>query len=751
MAALARLLWQCGWRVSGCDSDPDSERAEWLRSFGIEVVGGHSARHISSDLCALLATPAVSRNSEERLEAEQRGVPIFSRGEVLAALLSSVRGIAVCGSHGKTTVSCFTTMLLRELGEAVSWCIGGKTPALGGVGGGEGRLDSKSLMVAESDESDGTLALYRPEITIVNAIDLDHVDFFQDESALLNCFKSVLEKTKRGIALCADSARTLRACENIGVPTLTFGIDSPAQVRALAIESSDENCSFIPEFNGEKYPRLTLPFTGRHNILNALAAASAALLLGHDPKKVFEKLALSCSQLPDRRFQTVGSYRGARIITDYAHHPQELEAMRTMATSLKPERLTLVFQPHRYSRTKAFLKEFPQALSGADETILLPVYAASEAPIEGGSSFELYRSFKEAHPKGRTLLAQNLNEVKAYLKRRLAKDELLLLAGAGSVVKLTQLASTPPPGELDLSALIADKEISIERDTPLKAYNFYRTGGNAEFLASVQSIAALQRLQKFATRNALEFRVLGAGANSWISDLGLPGITVNLAGSKLGEITRLGSLRLEVPCNLTCSNLLKYCSEAGLGGLEALDSIPGTIGGMLAMNAGAFGFSLGEAVHSITCLEGNGEIITYKAASCGFSYRSCPLLHPAHGRIALSCQLNFSPSTTAEIEEKRASIRARRLPLAGLRSEGSVFRNPPGESAGKLLEEAGCKKLQVGGARVSDFHANIIIAEAEASSSDILALIGIMRSRVLSRTGLLLEPEIRGIKGESDD
>lgn len=248
MAGLAGLLSQCNWRVSGCDANPDAQRSQWLKSLGITLEAGHDPRHITPGLEALVATPALAAGAPERNAATEIGIPVLSRGKVLAELLSSMRGVAVCGSHGKTTTSCFTASLLHLLGVRPAWCIGGKTGMLGAVGGSETPLGPDCLLVAESDESDGTLALYRPEITVVNTVDIDHVDFFPDEESLISCFRAVASQTRGGIAVCADSPRAMRACEEAKAAKLTFALDNEADLTARNIATGGNACSFVPVF-----------------------------------------------------------------------------------------------------------------------------------------------------------------------------------------------------------------------------------------------------------------------------------------------------------------------------------------------------------------------------------------------------------------------------------------------------------------------------------------------------------------------
>jgi UDP-N-acetylmuramate--alanine ligase len=436
MAGVAYLLARRGWRVSGCDAHVNA-LGEWLRAAGVPVAEGHAPAHLAAcpDLERVIVTPAVSSSEPEWAAAREHGLSVFRRGEVLASLMSQGRGVAVCGAHGKTTTTCFTTRLLQELGANPGWCIGGATRRLGGVAGGGGG----ALLVAEADESDGTLALYHPAVMVLTNIDLDHLEHFNGEAALFECFRQAVTQTREGVAACRDDARAWQAAQSASVPVLGFGLSEGASLRAVEVAVDAGSVSFDVVYLNRMFGRMTLGVSGRHNVLNALGAAAAALLLGYEPEAVFSALAAACDELPGRRFETVAEVPGIRVIADYAHHPAELQAAVEMARVQRPERLIAVFQPHRYTRTLALGAAFPAAFAAADEVILLPVYAASEAPLEGGDICDLYAHFRSVLPALTVKLARSREETWQYLRQALRPGDLLLIAGAGDVIELVRL------------------------------------------------------------------------------------------------------------------------------------------------------------------------------------------------------------------------------------------------------------------------------------------------------------------------
>ena len=745
MAGVAWLLARRGWQVSGCDAHLNPSLAAWLREAGVTVTLRHDPTHLTG-MTRVIVTPAVSESEPELVQARNKGIPIFRRGEVLAALMSQERSVAVCGAHGKTTTSCFAARLLQELGEIPGWCIGGATAQLGAVAGG-----GKSLLVAESDESDGTLALYAPSVTVLNNIDLDHLEHFDGEAALMACFRSAIERTREGVAVCCDNARAGDAAQVATVPVLGFGLSEEAELRAVDVRSDGETVSFIPVWRGKEWGRVTLGVSGRHNALNALGAAAAALLLGHAPDAIFAVLPKACSELPGRRFETVAKANGCRFVADYAHHPVELRAAVEMAKEQNPRRLIAVFQPHRYTRTLALGAEFPAAFETADEVILLPVYAASEAPLEGGEICDLYTHFRAA--SARVKLARSLDEVWNHLRRTVREGDLVLIAGAGDVIELKELihadiakgwpAQDVPEGFE--AALMKIADAAVTEDGELADWSFFKTGGTARWRVEVAAEAALTAVVRLCKKHGVPWRMIGVGANSWFSDLGEPGCVIRFASGAFREFDVRGE-EVTVGCGWMGPALLNYLEREGLSGLECLDSVPGTLGGWLAMNAGAHGGEIGGHVTWIRCLNPDGGITIMPAGDCGFSYRRCAGLE---GRVALACGLRLERSDEATVSARRQAVRAKRIPLAGLRTEGSVFRNlENGGSAGKLLDQAGCKGWRIGGAFVTDFHANIIAVDEAVTASDILALVMRMRGRVAREFGVTLEPEISGLKKE---
>ena len=409
MAGLAVLLKARGDEVTGCDVHA-SARTRWLEAQGIPVAVGHSAAHLRG-VDEAVVTPAV-RGDEPEIAglADGAGPRLRFRGEVLAEVANGRETIAVCGSHGKTTTATWIAKLLRALGEDVAWCIGGET----GDFPVARAASAPACLVVEADESDGTLALYHARTLVVNKCDYDHPDHFKTEADYFACY----ETAKRNAAEVIES-------EVLGeLPGLGF-------LSALA----------------------------PHNRRNARAAVEVALRRGHRLADIARALPPVVSVLPDRRFQTIWPAppqsnnpntrtlaQSPLVIADYAHHPAEMKCAIGMARQRCRGRLRVLFQPHRYSRTKALLRDFPAAFAEADEVTLCPTYAAFERPVAGGDVTDLYAACREffGTPRrgGRGVVLRLAESCEAAWERAfadMADGDLTLLLGAGDIINLVPL------------------------------------------------------------------------------------------------------------------------------------------------------------------------------------------------------------------------------------------------------------------------------------------------------------------------
>ena len=736
MAGLAVLLKQRGFRVSGCDSRPGA-LSGWLEHHGIEVQTGHDPGHWSEHVDVLIRSAAVPDDNPEVRAASRRGVPVCFRGEVLPAFVARGRSIAVSGTHGKTTTTAFTAQLLAALGQDPSWCVGGECEALSGVaqaGGGD-------VMVVEADESDGTVARYRPETAIVTNVEFDHMEHFADRAEFEACFRSLVGNARRRVVFCADDPVARRLCRG-AAGALSYGFSRPADWRAVYLRKTAGGQRFTVMFRGERLGRVALPMGGRHNVLNCLAAIAAVTETG----AAFDDIARAVPRLclPRRRFEQVAARRGITVISDYAHHPSEIAALMGMVSAPRSGRVVAVFQPHRYTRTAALGADFPAAFKGVDSLLLLPVYAASESPRAGGTVWDLYRHFRAASCPV-PLLATSLERAWAYLRGELRPGDTLLVVGAGDVEQIAARAGGWLQGadegdELPAAAgpdsVLRDSRIAARE--PLARKTTLGVGGKADTWVELASEADLARLCPWARERDLPLRILGGGSNVLVGDLGVRGIVARLSGAAFSGIRQAGGV-VAAGASVPLARLLDWAERHGKAGLEFLEGIPGTVGGALRMNAGAWGESIAGRVRWIRCVAPDGETQQLGDAEPGFEYRGCRALE---SRIAVEAAFVLDADTPQAIGRRRGAASNRREWMRGMRSAGSVFRNPPGELAGRLLESVGMKGTRIGGAVVSDAHANVVRTDAGATAADVRALLEIARIRVEKEHGIKLQTEI---------
>ena len=735
MAGVAYLLKQLGWEVSGCDII-DNPMMRWLAKQGIAVSIGNSPDHINEldpkhDI--VVRTPAVPLASLEMAEARSLKIPVYDRGVVLAAISASRKTIAICGTHGKTTTSCFIAGIMGHLHpNHACWCIGGVSPHLGAVAGGEVAcsLEESAPLVIEADESDGTLAMYAPHTTVLTNLDLDHLEYFRDAEELEDSFRAVLRNTTGSIVYCADHARTAKvAAEAYTAKRVSYGLNPGADYRIFNSITTELSCSFMLAKAGEETVNVTLSVPGRHNILNATAAIAAVCENGIGFKEACVALEKTAT-LPARRFERIGNPDGFIVISDYSHHPTEITALVEAAQDLPHKRIVGIFEPHRYTRTKILLDGFPSAFIGVDHLVLCPVFSASENAICGGTSADLYTEFREKSADNISIpipvLAKSLETATAYVKAILQPGDLVLVIGAGDVNTIAPaLAAAHPvttlPQELRLGA--------------------FGTSAIAPNLTAVRDIEQLQHIVKTG-----DFCVIAGGTNSFVPATGCHQHLIRLAGSKFDYVRviqdNLKGVILEVGAAKQGPGFLRYCCERGYSGLEFMAGIPGMCGGWLTMNAGTRFGSIGDAVISADVVDANGDFKTIDISDLNAGYRSCPGLK---GCVAVSMRLKMSKSTPALVRKAMDDALEHRMDFSGIRTGGSVFKNPgePLPTAGTILDAAGCRGLCIGGAYVTQRHANVIAAEQDATASDVYALMHMMRERAYESSGIRLEPEIR--------
>jgi UDP-N-acetylmuramate--alanine ligase len=439
MSAIAGILADRGYAVSG--SDPrDNAVLQDLRSRGVRVFREQSAATINairsgtSRAPLVVVSSAVPAHNQELEEARRAGLQVLHRSDVLAALIADQRSVAVAGSHGKTTTSTLIASLLHATNHDPTAVIGGVVPAFGS----NGRNGHGPLLVAEADESDGTLVKFQAWLGVITNLELDHTDHYPDLGALI----ATLQRFGRGCQ---------QLLANRDCPILReqfeashwWSIHDPQGVAFAALPEQLNGDGTVANFyeDGVCVGRFNLPLPGLHNLSNAVAAMASCRLHGVSFAEL--RRAVEGLQAPGRRFDYRGTWHGRQVVDDYAHHPSEVEATlataRLMVNSGRstlpetPQRLLAIFQPHRYSRTAEFLEAFAQALTQADAVILAPLYAAGEDPLPGISSAALAAAIGRLKPELPVAVTASLEELTDAVVDRSQAGDLVLAMGAGDV------------------------------------------------------------------------------------------------------------------------------------------------------------------------------------------------------------------------------------------------------------------------------------------------------------------------------
>ena len=429
MSGLARIALSHGIKVSGSDAK-DSSVVIALTALGAKVSVGHKGENVDGADLIVFST-AISENNPERLRALELGLPIIARATALALLMSESKSIAVAGTHGKTTTSSMLTVALQATGADPSFAIGGTITA----SGSNAHRGTGDFFVAEADESDGSFVAYHPYGAIITNIEHDHVDFFVDENAVFEAFTDFVTTidSEGFLIYCNDDKGSRKLGSTVtNTRTFTYGTSPDSdlvidQITLLPIGSSARAI-----WHGKVIGKLELSVPGHHNLMNAAAALAAGIVLDQASGEMIDGLATFKGA--GRRFEIKGTVNGIRVIDDYGHHPTEIEVTLTAARRFAGEgRLIVVFQPHRYSRTKAFIDNFATTLDLADEVIVLEIYAASEKPIAGISSEAIVE--KMTHGK---FIPNFIDAVDAVVKSAKPGDVVITL-GAGDVSSLAPI------------------------------------------------------------------------------------------------------------------------------------------------------------------------------------------------------------------------------------------------------------------------------------------------------------------------
>jgi UDP-N-acetylmuramate--alanine ligase len=430
MSGIAELLLNLGYKVSGSDLKA-SDITERLQTLGGTIFEGHQADQIrGADV--IVTSSAVKTDNPEVLAAEHVSIPVIPRAEMLAELMRLKYSIAIAGAHGKTTTTSIVASVLARGGLDPTIVIGGKLKGIGS----NAVLGQGDYIVAEADESDGSFLKYSPAIAVVTNIDREHLDFYADMDAIKSVFLSFIDRIPfYGLAiLCLDNEPIQDLIPKIKKRYTTYGMSTQADFQIRDVEFAKRQSRFTVINRGQKLGRITLNLPGLHNVYNATASIAVGIEL--DVSFAAIKGALETLEGVQRRLEIKGEVGGITVVDDYGHHPTEIKTTLDALQKCWPDqRKVVVFQPHRYSRTQALFDDFTRAFYQSDVLFVLPIYAASEAEIEGVTGQLLCEGI-QAHGHKEVFFAGRIKDAVARLKKDLKSGDILLTLGAGDVWKV---------------------------------------------------------------------------------------------------------------------------------------------------------------------------------------------------------------------------------------------------------------------------------------------------------------------------
>ncbi|MEY2559536.1 MAG: UDP-N-acetylmuramate--alanine ligase, partial [Verrucomicrobiota bacterium] len=659
MSGIAALLLELGHEVSGSDKVGSLETDRLVR-LGLRFHVQHRAED-ASDTELVIFSSAIKKDNPVLVSARAAGKPLVRRAEALAAIMAGKRGIIIAGMHGKTTTSAMAAHVLREGGLHPSHYVGAEIPLLGSNAHWDPRGE---YFVAEGDESDGTLRFFKPEHTLILNIEEEHLDFYADLAAIESVFLQLMDQTTGSVFYCADDLHATRIC-GPHPRSVSFGFAPNADYRGTEIDLKDFTSVFCVVRGGQKLGDAVLNVPGRHNVSNSLGVIALATELGIP----FEKIVTSLRRFEHARRRFEIKYQSDRflLVDDYAHHPTEISATLATAKSAGRNRVLTMFQPHRYSRTKALRREFGRAFDSADHVVVTDIYPASEAPLAGITGQTIADEIT-AHGHRGVSYQPRLDRLHCDLGNMIASGDLILSLGAGNIHEQLSILAADLVIAERLKGIVGD-EGDVRLYEPLAKHTTLRVGGPAQFWVEPRNESAFADLIRYCRRENLSLFVIGRGSNLLVRDGGIHGVVVHPCGREFDQVTVSGN-EITAGVGAKLKQVAYAGKAAGLGGLEWMEGIPGAVGGGLRMNAGAMGSQTFENVVRVRYLDGEGNAHTKTPAELEINYRHVPSLDHNY---AVSAVFSGTPATPEEITRRLdESQEKRRTTQPSAKSAGCI-------------------------------------------------------------------------------
>ncbi len=747
MSGIATVLLEMGYKVSGSDLEY-SDLTKNIESIGGKVFTGHSASNLSKDVGILVYSSAISKDNPELKKAIQKKIQIVHRAEILGELFNKKKGIAVTGTHGKTTTTSLISVMLAKSNLNPTVVIGGEVPYFRG----NARFGDGPYMVAEADESDSSFLHLKPLYAVITNIEMEHLDHYKTLGDVNRSYRSFIDNVREGgiVFYNYNDPNTRNILENFKKKSTSFGLSKKADIYPLDIAMNGFNTSFKCAYKGRLLGMIKLNIPGIHNVLNALAAVLVGLKLGLK----FKDIASSIKDFDGakRRFQLRSESEGVMLIDDYAHHPTEIRAVLDACTNWKDKRIIAIFQPHRYTRTKFLAEDFGKCFKGVDKLILTDIYAASEKSIRGVSIKNIYDKVKANGIADVAVLKKEA--ISEYIMKMKRRGDMILVLGAGDIKKVANDIFKRLSKRYSISEDLIDEfkklvKGKIRVGETLSGHTSFRIGGPTDIWIEPNDTEDLKKILMFAKAHKIPVFVIGNGSNILVNDSGFRGISVYLGAPSFQHI-KINDNIVRVGAGFSLSRLVRKACEKGLGGVESLIGIPGTVGGAIYMNAGGstnpIYKNIGELVMRLKVMDYKGRIKNLKKKDLVFNYRSSNLAPYIILEAGLKLAKSNPRALTSSISQFM-KIKREKQPSFDEPSAGCIFKNPPNSqfTCGQMIDMLGLKGKRIGGAEISKKHANFIINKNGATAKDVLALIKLIEKRVKESYGISLELEIKVI------
>lgn len=756
MAGVAEIASKVGYKVTGCDLQESTFYSKQLK--GIDIYQGHSDEHLKgNDL--LVISPAIyyaGKDQSEFLNAKHKMTWQEFMGKYL---MTSKEVIGICGTHGKSTTTAMVAELLENAGSDFTAMVG----AILKKWDKSYRVGKGKTFLVEADEFNDNFLNYKCDYVVLNNIEYDHPDYFKNEQDMFVSFKIFIENMigKKQLIVNQDSIGVVRLLKsldpkiknNLHIYGYTLNskplLKLEKSIKAVDLKMHDWGTSF--KADGHSY---NLNITGAFNISNALGAILLADLMGIETQ--ITQNTLKNYKGIGRRLDLVGSVGSINIYDDYAHHPTAIKAtLSALRQKYKKNKIWAIVEPHSYSRTKALMPEYKDAFGQADCVIIAPIFKARDLDNLGITEKDVLEVIDHPHK----IFIDSFNKITEFLMGEVKSSDIVVVMGAGISYQLSKKVLESFTGLNKLDQLFKNGTLrNIRENISLNKYTSIKIGGKARYFIEVKDIKTLKNIMGLVKKYRIPHFIMAGGSNLLVGDKGYAGLVIRINTQGIIHKNNL----FEVMAGQNLQSFIEFVIDQGYQGIEGMSWIPGTLGGAIYGNAGAYGQTISDHLVKVVAYDGKNEIVLSKK-ECEFSYRNS--IFKTNGLIILKGIFEFPKGNKKDIEKKSQeiiAIRKEKFPLS-LKCPGSFFKNIESDTisdesrklispdkivygkipAGYLLETVGAKSAKLGNIEVSSYHGNLFINRGHGKASDLLKLANLYKNKVYKKYGIELKPEVQ--------